>query len=534
VLLIHVPIDAHARYSRYLAEILRSEGFAGFGEADLNALTANDLQHEDLLVLPHCAPTPAQVALLLNYVTAGGALLALQPDDRLAAALGLTLTHAARHRADLRIAPNATPDPGPLQLVLPATIWRVPEQAEVQATIGGDPCVVTVPVGAGRATAFGYDLPHCVARLRQGDPDNTDLNSSGLDGIYRPSELFAGQLDKSRLGVPQADAHTALLARVVMALAPRPRIWHYPTLEQRSALIMTSDDDWSTPAQFDALLDGLREHNARCSFYIVPGTHLSRADMDRLERQDGHAFSAHPALDSDRHIFPNTGESQRHFLSRMLRANVARHEREFGRPVRTVRQHIVRWSGYVDAARTLAELGVAMDCNYLSVSPFSIGFMTGSGRPLPFADVDGALIPIYQLATQWTEECLIHPEFVFSERWPVERALREAEAVLQAGLAFATPVAMNSHPVSYATYSAPFVRGAWAAARRLGLPILSADDWLAWTEARAGLRLERAGDGWVLHAARAVDAATVIMPDGAAHTLHGLAAGGRYAVFGAR
>lgn len=532
MLLIHVSHDTHARYSRYLAEILRSEGFADFGEADLAALSTDDLKREDLLVLPRCTPTPAQVTLLRDYVAAGGALLVLQPDDRLAAALGLTLTHSARQHADLRLAPSSVADPGPLQLVLPAAIWHAPEHAEVLATVDGDPCVVQLRVGAGRAIAFGYDLPHSVARLRQGDPDNADVNASGLDGIYRPSELFIGQLDKARMGVPQADAHTALLAHAVMALAPRPRIWHYPTPQQRSALIMTSDDDWSTPAQFDALLDGLREHDARCSFYIVPGTHLSRADMDRLERQDGHAFSVHPALDSDRYVFPNTGESQRQFLPRMLQDNVARHRRDFGRPVRTVRQHIVRWAGYVDAARALAELGVAMDCNYLSVSPFSIGFMTGSGRALPFVDTDGALIPVLQQATQWTEECLIHPEFVFSERWPVERALCEAEAVLQAGLTFATPVAMNSHPVSYATYSAPFVRGAWAAAQRLGVPIVSADDWLAWTEARAALRLERAGEGWVLHATRAVDTATVIMPDGAAHTIRGLAAGGRWTVSG--
>jgi len=38
MLLIHAVTDPHSTYSHYLAEILRSEGFVDFAEADLSTL----------------------------------------------------------------------------------------------------------------------------------------------------------------------------------------------------------------------------------------------------------------------------------------------------------------------------------------------------------------------------------------------------------------------------------------------------------------------------------------------------------------
>jgi hypothetical protein len=58
------------------------------------------------------------------------------------------------------------------------------------------------------------------------------------------------------------------------------------------------------------------------------------------------------------------------------------------------------------------------------------------------------------------------------------------------------------------------VEGQWDAAREEGIRIVSADDWLAWTEERAARRLEPAEGGWLLHAAREVGEATVLFPTG--------------------
>ncbi|MDE0463242.1 MAG: hypothetical protein OXH93_12570, partial [Caldilineaceae bacterium] len=409
----------------------------------------------------------------------------------------------------------------PVQVLTPAVAWSwdaaetISQLAVIRPTPNGTaedtPAVVSTRVGRGAAVLFAYDLPYTVARLRQGNPDHVDLCFAGLDGIYRPSELFVGQLPPEKMLIPQADLHTALLARLIEELAPRPRLWYYPQAGQTSALIMTSDDDWSTLPQFEALLDGLRRRQARCTFYVVPNTNLTRDHIEAWEAE-GHTFSVHPALKADTVRTMKIEEPQSALVGPMLAENIERYQREFGRPVRTVRQHAVRWRGYVDAARDLADLGVRMDLNYIAVSPF-LGYMCGSGRPLRFVDEAGALIDCFQQPTHWTEECLIHPEFVFSFKWPVERALEETGAIIRrAARRYYTPVALNSHPVSFATYSGPLIEGNWDTAVAEGMPILSADDWLDWTESRDQLRITLDAEGGTLHAASPLPAATLLLP----------------------
>ena len=525
MLLIHNAGEARSRYSYYLAEILRMEGFVDFTEDDLSVLTGDLLAQHDLVILPRAALSRAQIGRLLDYVREGGRLIAFQPEPQLTEELGLRPSFRGLDRGLLHIDPRHPALQGlssePVQVVTPAVEWSL-DPAEGMSELAvirpaangaeaGVPAVVSATIGRGAAVLFAYDLPYTVARLRQGNPEHVDLCFAGLDGIYRPSELFVGQLPTQQMLIPQADLHTALLARLIEELAPRPRVWYYPHAEQTSTLIMTSDDDWSTLPQFDKLLDGLRRRQARCSFYVVPKTNLSRDHIEAWEA-DGHTFSVHPALEADTVRKMKIEEPQSALVGPMLAQNIDRYQREFGRPVRTIRHHAVRWRGYVDAARDLSELGVRMDLNYIAVSPF-LGYMCGSGRPLRFVDEAGALIDCFQQPTHWTEECLIHPEFVFSFKWTVERALEETGAIIRnAARRYYTPVALNSHPVSFATYSSPLIEGNWDTAVAEGLPIISADDWLDWTESRDQLRITLDPEGGTLHAASPLPAATLLLP----------------------
>jgi hypothetical protein len=350
--------------------------------------------------------------------------------------------------------------------------------------------------------------------LRQGDPAFADVPASGIDHFVRPHDLFVHQLPPPRQWLPQADLHTGLLARVVETLRPQPRVWLYPEAAQRGAVVMTSDDDWSTIEQFEALLDALGRRAATCSFYIVPGTNVTTAQMTDWERA-GHTFSVHPAVAADYGAAPSTDAPQATFVPAMVRDNVERHRREFGRPVRTTRNHAVRWYGYVDQARLLAGLGVRLECNFVSVAPLTLGYLCGSCRPLRFVDVDGAVVDCHQQPTAWTEECLIHPAHPAGAHWNVERAIAATGAIIrEAARTFHSPLAINSHPVSFATYSRPLIEANWDAALAEGMPILSADRWLDWTEARQALRVNAAAGGWTIESPRAVPAATVLFPPG--------------------
>lgn len=526
MLLIHIQVDQHSQYSRYLAEILRLEGFADFAEAELATLDAAALAQHDLVILPRCSTTASQAELLQHYVEQGGRLLAFLPDPYLAQRFGLKPTWRGLDNGWLHAEPAEPTWQGlccePVQIITPAVGWQLAEGTEAQVLawvrLGSDstgasqPGIVWSRVGQGAALLWAYDLPHTIARLRQGDPAHADLCYAGLDGIIRPSELFVGQMAVEQMLLPQADIQTALLARLIERLAPRPRLWYYPEIQQQSVVIMTSDDDWSTLEQFETLLAGLRRFQATCTFYVVPETKLTAELIEKWEAE-GHTFSVHPALAGDIRSMLAKAEPQTTQIERMLRDNVARHEAQFGRTPRTIRQHAIRWLGYVEAARILADLGVQMELNYLSVHPFSLGYMAGSGRPLPFVDCDGTLIPCYQQPTLWTEEVLIHPRFVFSFKWTVEQALAEVAKIVQrAAHEFYTPLTFNSHPVSFATYSSPLIEGTWQLALAAGMTILSADRWLDWTLARNGIRIELTADGAIVHSQHATPALTLLLP----------------------
>jgi hypothetical protein len=527
MLLLHSSESRHARYSHYLAAILGLEGFVDFAELDLTTLDAATLAAHDLVILPRVALTQARAELLQNYVTGGGRLIALMPDPNFARRFGVAPTWRGVDHGWLRLdaaQPILQGIPSqPVQIVVPTVGWTLAPDSGTTALaqVGADkatpagetqPALVWCQAGQGRAVFFAYDLAHAVARLRQGNPEHADLSYAGLDGIVRPSELFVGQLDEDQMRIPQADVHTALLARLVETLAPRPRLWYYPQPSQRSALIMTSDDDWSTVEQFEALLNGLRQRQATCTFYVVPETKINNDLIARWE-EDGHTFSVHPALDADINRALAVDEPQSTQVAAMLHTNIKRHAAEHGRPVHTIRQHAVRWLGYVEAARILADLGVAMDLNYVSVHPFSLGYLAGSGRPLPFVETDGLLIPCYQQPTMWTEEVLIHPRFVFSFKWTVERALQEVDQMVQdATEIFYTPVTINSHPVSFATYSSPLIDGTWERAQAARMPILSPDRWLAWVQAREAVRIEWNEQSCVVYTPTALARLTVLLP----------------------
>ncbi len=524
MLLFHDPTDPRSRYSHYLAEILRCEGLIDFAEADLATLVDHDLSGEDLLILPRVALSDTQVSHLLAHLHRGGRLIAILPDAHFVTRLGLQPQHRATDGGYLRIDATAPAVAGlcteAVQLIVPAVSWQSTSTvtasilAQVQTAPDSahpaSPGVVHLAVGAGEAVLFAYDLPHAVARLRQGNPEHVDLCYAGLDGIYRPSELFVGQLPVEQMHLPQADIHTALLARVIETVAPRPRLWYYPRADQRSVMIMTSDDDWSTVEQFEQLLAGLAKRDAHCTFYVVPKTKINRELMQEWEGA-GHTFSVHPALEADTVRGLTVDEPQSRLVEPMLAANIERHRRELARTPRTVRQHAVRWLGYVDAAQIEADLGIHMDLNYIAVSPY-LGYLCGSGRPLRFVDTDGTVVDCYQQPTHWTEECLIHPDFVFSFKWTVERAIAEtAQLIKRAAREFYTPIALNSHPVSFATYSSPLIEGNWDAALEAGMAILSADEWLQWTETREQIALSRTAEGYTLTSAVAVAALTLLL-----------------------
>jgi hypothetical protein len=523
-------------YGRYAGEIMRAEG--------LNWYSIEEFQHQDpdylarskLVVLTHCFVRQSEIEKLVEYVQEGGRLVVFRPCLRLAQALGLQPTYASQKGGCLQIDRTHAVGHGlcqqSIQIHGMVEHWVLADGSDLSVVawlgdgwkIPDKPAVVTGPLGKGRLAVFAYDLPATVAAIRQGDPERANTLSAGLDGIYRPSELFVGHLEEEVALIPQADVHTALLASVVDWLleGPMPRLWYYPQPRQRSVLIMTSDDDWSKIEEFEQLIAATEKRGGRITFYLVPGSHVPASLADEWAKR-GHVFSVHPDFEAIRGRAEEPrqhGLDEQYFLEReMLSASIRQHTERFGVPVRTIRHHAARWLGTVEAARILEELGVRMDFNWVSIWPFSATYMIGSGRPMKFVDEDGSMINLFQQSTLYSEDVILAP-FIFSLKWSTEHALAHATRMLEENLeGYYTPMGLNSHPVSFADYSGQFVETLFDMARQHGMPIIAGEEWLDFTLARYGAEfsdIEWQGSTlrFVLHAQHKPPELTVMWPLG--------------------
>ncbi|MFM7679558.1 MAG: hypothetical protein ACKO83_11980, partial [Roseiflexaceae bacterium] len=84
--------------------------------------------------------------------------------------------------------------------------------------------------------------------------------------------------------------------------------------------------------------------------------------------------------------------------------------------------------------------------------------------------------------------------------------------VAAAATHYYTPVAINSHPVSFATYSQPLIEANWRAAQRHGMPIQNVDSWCEWTLQRHAVTLSHTADGWYLHTPQALTHVSLLLP----------------------
>ncbi|MEQ4207436.1 hypothetical protein [Actinopolymorpha sp. B9G3] len=489
------------RFGRYLAEILRAEGMVDHEILDLSDENLGGLASCDLVLVARIRPTKAQVGRLLDYAAAGGRLILVRPSPLLARTLGLVSTHTMVAPAYVRPGTASPLGSGvpqePIETHVPADAYApdaLPDGAVTVARLQADvrtptafPAVVELPYGAGRVVVFTYDLPHAVALIRQGDPGRIGGHGLGAGEPYRIQDLLTGFADPRCWHLPQADIHAMLLGNAVNHLArhPQPRWWYYPTPELRSVLVLDSDDDWSAPEHFDALIDAVESHGGQVTIYLMSGTTRGTvATKERVARwrERGHSFGIHHDPSDPAY----GGEDQEEILPEVVRKDVREFAEVYGGVPATNRNHCAVWKGYADLPKLYAELGIDMDLNSMNVGPSWLAYLTGSARPMRFVDADGTVIDCFQQATQAYDDLSV-------------KELLTADPLGQAGLTrllmedkldrYFSPLSMLSHPVSFATYSSTYMHRCWTSARELGMPIWSAFAWAEFTRARDAARI---------------------------------------------
>lgn len=522
-LLLLTPPAPRPHFHAYLAEILRTEGLLTWRSAAFD-----EVDHATLFAVPVTllAPGPLnddQAALLQTYVARGGALIAIRPDPRLAAVCGVRYLGVTAPGDYLRRAPAAPAslgdDPGPLQVHGPYDRLAPVGAQALAVSAGGDPLVTIHRFGQGMAALWAFDLARCIALLRQGNPAWIGLERDGMEGI-RSSDLFVGWVDLERIHVPQADEHQRLLVAVIEMLAaggpPLPRLWHFPD-GAPAALVMTGDAHGSRVSHIEQALTLVERHGGTMSIYYTPPAagpvgRLARKArrtaaelplVGRLARSDdplpaprhvadwrarGHEFGMHPYVEE------GLEEGYNYYWNEFLKYG-------YGPLPPTVRTHRILWYGWVENARVQARYGIRMNLDHYhsggavrkADGTWTFGYLSGTGLPMRFVTEDGDLLSVYQQPTHLVDEHLMN---VFDTGYDMGLDGTAAAAATIAQIAesvrrFPAALGLQCHvdPFLFGGEKAHRVSQwlatslAYAASQRL--PILSAERWLAFTEARA-------------------------------------------------
>ena len=488
-------------YGRYLGEILRAEGLNSFDVTTVGAVNAATMTQYRVVVLAETPLTAGQAAEFTAYVTGGGYLIAMRPDNQISGLFGLGANNGTQ--TDGYVGLNGT---GPSQGLTTATlqihgtvdqytlVGTSLAQLYSNATIA-TPYPAVAQDATGHGIAFTYDLATNVIMTRQGNPANAGVDTDG-DTVLRTIDLFQGAqpwVDLNKMPIPQADIHQRFFARLVVqainANQPTPQMWYFPDAN-KTMLILTGDAHANPPAWYQNEINLLNTYNAKMTFYLSIGGGLTDTDVQAWRAQ-GHEFGIHPyAFKFDSYAPYNITT-----LNQGYDVYTTWYPLTFpGIPYSpTIRNHQVAWLGWTDAADIAVKYGFEMDTNFYNWGPWlqkpdntwAHGYVTGSGQPMKFIRADGTILPYYQQLTQLVDEQMfqVDPGYT-AENLSDAGAIGVSRQLIDASEAGDYAALMTQFHVDYVSMDANWIDGTLAYAQSRNIPMWNADQWLDFTKTR--------------------------------------------------
>jgi WD40 repeat protein len=490
-------------FSQYYKEILRTEGFNAFAEADVSALSAAALAGYDVVILSPAALSSAQATILADWVNGGGNLIAMRPSAQLAGLLGIQAQGSTRSNGYLLFDTSRSPGRGIVGQTLQFhgtadnyTLNGAVALATLYSTATAatsNPAVTLRSVGTngGQAVAFAFDLARSIVYTRQGNPAWAAQERDGFSPI-RSDDKFYGNLngdpqpdwvDLGKVAIPQADEQQRFLANLILEMnrdrKPLPRFWYFPRGE-KAVVIMTGDDhgNGGTKGRFDQFL---ARSPANCSverWECVRGTSYIYPSTNGLTNADATAYNA-AGFEIGLHVSTGCGNYNAASLENNYATQIPEWSGNYpGLPLPiTQRHHCIAWSDWVTGAVVQLNHGIRLDTSYYYWPPGWVvnrpGFFTGSGMPMRFADLNGRPVDVYNAASQMTDES--GQDYPYTIDTLLDRALG-AEG-------FYGAFTINAHtdvptiPESDTTVDSALARG---------VPIITSRQMLAWLDARNG------------------------------------------------
>ncbi|HET9648995.1 MAG TPA: DUF4082 domain-containing protein [Microlunatus sp.] len=417
-------------YSKFLAEILRTEGLNEFSTIDVSTVSATTLSAYDVVVLGNVSLSDSQASDVTAWVNGGGNLIAMRPGANLASLLGLTAAGGTTSNGYLKVDQGTAAGSGivsdTIQFHGAADNYSLSGATAVAtlyssaSTATAFPAVSLRSVGTsgGEAAAFSYDLPRSIVQSRQGNPAWAGTGRDAQPPIRSDDMYFGGSpstdwVNLSKVAIPQADEQQRLLGNLIQTMnrdkKPLPRFWYFPK-GLKAVLIGTGDDhgNGGTAGRFDQMVAnspaGCSVSDWTCfrySSYIYPSTPLSNSAATAYANQ-GFEIGVHETTNCNDFTPSSLAASYANDLGAWKAKYTG-----LSNPVSN-RTHCIVYSDWSSQPKTELANGMRMDGNYYywpgSWVQDRPGFMTGSGMPMRFADTDGTMIDVYQAATQMTDE----------------------------------------------------------------------------------------------------------------------------------
>lgn len=485
--------------SGYYSEILRAEGINSFKTVELGGVNSTLLASYDVVILGDMTLTTGQVTVLTNWVNAGGNLIAMHPDKKLAGLLGLTDQTNTLADAYLKVNTASTPGLGitdqTIQYHGAADTYTANAGTSTVATLYSNsstattnPAVTIRSVGSngGQAVAFTYDLARSVIYTHQGNPSWSGDDRDG-NGVIRPNDLFYGNktgdvqpdyVDLNKVAIPQADEQQRLLANIITEVnkdrKPLPKLSYFP-YNKKAVVVLAADDHASGTNTIGALDYQLAQSAPGCSVadwecirstsLIYTDTQLSNAQALAYYNQ-GFDFGVHMSTGCNNWTPISLADATNTDLTAFQAKYTSLPAQHANRI------HCIAWSDYVSAAKLEAQKGLRIDLNYYywpgSWVANRPGFMTGSGMSMRFADTDGSLVDTYQVPSHLVNES--------GQSFPqnIDTMLDRANGVEGYYGVLGT----------HYDYSDSFDRQLVQSAKTRGVPLVSAQQLLDWNDGR--------------------------------------------------
>jgi Domain of unknown function (DUF4082)/Bacterial Ig-like domain len=422
-------------YSKYYAEILRTEGFNYFDVQDLSAVTSTMLANYRQVLLAQTTVTQGQADMFANWVSAGGDLVAMRPDAKLATLLGLTSVATTRTNqyflTDTSVAPGQGIVGQTMQYKGVGDNYTLHGATAVAtyysdaSTSTNNPAVTYRTVGSGVAAAFTFDLARSVIALHQGNQAWAGQDRDGSPPI-RSNDLFYGAktgdvqpdwVDINKIQIPQADEQQRLLGNILTEAAkaqPIPHFWYLPH-DYKAAVVVAGDDHEvaNSMGTERVMSNWIADSPTNCSlvdWQCVRATHyvytnspltVSRAlQFEDIGFEVGdHPIDGNPGSCNDYTSYAN-------LLSMTTNALTNFRTKYVGLPnQRTTRYHCYVWSDWDSQPLADQALGIHYDLNMVNYPPSWIGsrpaLINGSGMNMRYTDATGNIIDVHQGVTDF-------------------------------------------------------------------------------------------------------------------------------------